>query len=400
MIPSIRRSASVAFRIIIAGACCLGIWYSLELARADSLFREDTEESVRSAIRLVPDGWQYYMRLAQFDSEHARDLLATALSINRFNAQGDIELGLKYEADGDLASAEKRLVAAFDVDHTYLPRSSLANFYFRHENLPAFWKWARSAAEMPSDDMGSLFELCWRVSPDPEKIAAAILNERPELIRQYLRFLLAKNQLHAAATVATRLARSGDPDLDRPQLFSVVNRLVSANDAAASIDLWHSLIDRHWIVADYTVPNNGNFAREPLPVTFDWSLPEYPGLNSWPGPSGLEIEFRGNEPEDCAVAEQALALSPGNYTMTYAYRTRDIPPATGIQWQIVDLKSNHILVDSPDLSSDELKHSTLAFAVPSGSSLLRLRLGYRRTLGTPRISGTLVVLSTRIEAHV
>lgn len=400
MMPSLRSLASVAFRIVIAGACCLGVWYSLELGRADSLFREDTEESVRSAIRLVPDGWQYYMRLAQFDSQHARELLATALDINRFNAQGDIELGLRDEADGDLNSAEKRLLAAFEVDQTYLPRSSLANFYFRHENLPEFWKWARSAAEMPSDDIGPLLELCWRVSPDPEKITAAILNDKPELIRQYLEFLLAKNQLHAVAAVAVRLAHSGDPDSDRTQLFSVVNRLVTASDTEAAIALWHLMRDQHWIVADYTVPNNANFVRKPLPVTFDWSLPEYPGLNSWPGSSGLAIEFSGSEPEDCTIAEQALALSPGNYTMTYAYRTTDIPPATGIRWQIVDSRSNNILVDSPDLSSDELENSTLAFAVPSGSSFLRLRLGYRRVLGTPRISGTLVVLSTQIEAHV
>jgi len=36
------------------------------------------------------------------------------------------------------------------------------------------------------------------------------------------------------------------------------------------------LIEQHWVEADSTVPNNAEFAREPLPVTFDWSLPEYP----------------------------------------------------------------------------------------------------------------------------
>jgi tetratricopeptide (TPR) repeat protein len=376
------------------------MWCSLEFARADHLFREDTEESVRSAIQLVPDGWEYYMRLAQFDHEHARNLLSTAVGLNHYNAQGDIELGLKYEADGDFAKAEKMLLAAFEVDHTYLPRWSLANYYFRRDNLPAFWKWARSAAEMPADDVGPLFELCWRVSPDPETITRAILNEKPELIRQYLGFLLAKNQLQAVAVVAVRLVRSGNPNSDRSQLFSVVNRLAAANDTAAANTLWRLLIEEHWAVAENTLPNNANFGREPLPITFDWSLPEYPGLNSWPGSSGLEIEFSGNEPEDCIVAEQGMVLSPGSYTMSYSYRTTDIPPATGIRWQIVDAKSNDVLLDSPDLSSDELKHSTVAFSVPSGASFLRLRLGYRRALGTPRISGTLVVLSTQIEAHL
>ena len=399
MIPRLRRSVGIALRIIIAAACCLGIWNSWKFARADYLFHKDTEESVRTAIRLVPDGWEYYMRLAQFDRGHARELLSTALRLNRYDAQADIELGLQYEAEGDFPRAERLLLDAYEVDHTYLPRWSLANYYFRRDNMPAFWAWARSAANMPADEVGPLFELCWRVSPNPETITGAIINQKPELIRQYLGFLLAKDQVSAVAMVAPRLVRSGDPETDRPMLFSVVDRLVAVNDAVAANALWHLLIEQHWVVADTTVPNNANFVREPLPVSFDWSLPEYPGLHSWPGSSGLETEFTGSQPEDCTVAEQAVALTPGNYTMTYSYHTTDIPPATGLRWQIMDAKSNTVLTDSPDLSSDALKHAELAFSVPPGTSLLRLRLAYRRALGTPRISGLLVVLSTEIQAH-
>jgi hypothetical protein len=306
---------------------------------------------------------------------------------------------LQYEAEGNFKLAEQALLDAYAVDHTYLPRWSLANYYFRRDNMSAFWAWARSAAEMPSDDIGPLFELCWRVSPDPEKITYAILNEKPEMIRQYLSFLLAKDQFSTVAIVAPRLVRSGDPDTDRPLLFAVVNRLAAVNDATEANALWHLLIEQHWVVADTTVPNNANFAREPLPVSFDWNLPEYSGLHSWPGASGLETEFTGSQPEDCTVAEQAVALTPGNYTMNYAYRTSDIPPGTGIQWQIIDAKSNTVLADSPDLSSDALKHVALAFAVPPEVPLIRLRLAYRRALGTPRISGILVVLSTQIRAN-
>jgi tetratricopeptide (TPR) repeat protein len=396
--PILRRSVGIALRIIIAGACCLGIWSSWELAYADYLFQKDTEESVRSAIRLVPDAWEYYMRLAQFDRGNAQELLATSLRLDRYNAQADIELGLQYEADGDFARAEELLLTAYAVDHTYMPRWSLANYYLRRGNMPAFWAWARSAAEMPADDVGSLFELCWRVSPDPEKITRAILNDKPELIRQYLSFLLAKDQLPAVANVSLRLVRFGEPDADRPLLLSVVNRLVAVNNGAAASALWYSLIEQHWVVAETTLPNNAGFGREPLPVSFDWSLQQYPGLHSWPGHSGLETEFTGSEPEDCTVAEQVVALAPGNYTLTYAYHTTDIPPATGIRWQIIDANSNAVLADSPDLSSDALKHSALTFTMQPGASLLRLRLVYRRTLGTPRISGNLVVQSTQIQA--
>jgi hypothetical protein len=399
MMPFLRRFLGIALRIVIAGACCLGIWSSWQFARAWYFFQKDTEESIRSAIRLAPDGWEYYMRLAQFDRGHARELLATSLRLNHYDAQADIELGLQYEAEGDFDRAERALLDAYDVDHTYLPRWSLTNYYFRRDNMPAFWTWARSAADMPADEIGPLFELCWRVSPDPDKITEAILNDKPETIRQYVGFLLSKDQLHAIAGVATRLVRSGDQETDRPLLFSVVNRLVAANDAAAASALWRALIGQHWVVADSTVPNNPGFAREPLPVRFDWAFPEYPGLHSWPGTSGLETEFTGSQPEDCTIAEQSVALAPGNYTMTYAYHTRDIPPDTGIRWQIVDAKSNTVIANSSDLSSDTLQHPALGFSVPPDVSLVTLRLVYRRALGTPRISGMLVVPSIQIQAH-
>jgi hypothetical protein len=399
MTSLLHRSVAVAVRVGIAAACCFGIWSCWQFARADYLFHEDTEDSIRAAIRMVPDGWQYHMHLALFDHSHARELLSTSLRLNPYIAEAHIELGLEYEAEGNLARAEQELLEAYHVDHTYLPRWSLANYYFRQGNLPAFWTWARSAAAMPADEIGPLFELCWRVSPDPAKITATLMNGKPELIRQYLGFLLAKDQLPAVAIVAPHLVRSGNQETDRPLMLSVVNRFVAAKDAASAEALWRLLAEQKWVVADNTVPNNASFQREPQPVSFDWSLPEYPGLHSWPGSSGLESEFTGSQPEDCTVAEQAIALKPGDYAMAYEYHTSGIPPSTGIRWQIVDVKSDSVLAESRDLSSDTLQKSTMAFSVPPSASLLRLRLGYRRALGTPRISGTLVVLSAQIQAH-
>src|SRR5579859_6105583 len=98
MMPLMDRTVGALLRIFVAAACCLAIWNSLTLARADRLFKVDTEASIRAAIHLVPDAWEYYMRLAEFDEAHAPDLLSTSLRLNRYNAQADIELGLQYEA--------------------------------------------------------------------------------------------------------------------------------------------------------------------------------------------------------------------------------------------------------------------------------------------------------------
>lgn len=390
------RWVAIAWRTIAAEICVFGIWCSWNLARADYLFRQNTEESVRSAIRLEPDAWQYYMRLALLDDAHAEQLLERTIALDPYNAQADIELSLRLEATGDYDRAEKLLLNAYAIDRTFLPRWSLANFYLRRNDLPAFWTWARSAAEMSSDNAGPLFALCWRVSPDPNEITRRILNDNPELVRQYLDFLLAQNQLLAAAEIAHRLTRVGNPKTDDSQIFSVIDRLVVAHDGDAANQLWKDVSERHWVGADVGVPNNPDFTRDPLPVSFDWQLSSYGGLHSWPGPSGLEVEFTGGEPENCAIAEQVVVLPHGNYEMEYSYRTHDIPPQTGLHWQIIATDTGVVLAESPDLSGETQSDVKVTFTAAAEKSLIRLRLQYTRALGTPRIAGTLVISSVHI----
>lgn len=389
----------VALRIGVVAASCLGIWSSWKLAKADRLFHRDSKESIRAALRLEPDAWEYSMRLAQLDDQDARQLLESAVRISPYNAPADIELGLDFEAAGDYTRAEKFLQDAYGVDHTFLPRWSLANFYFRRGNIPAFWTWAKSAAQLPSGtvNLRPLFELCWHVSPNPEQISALVVDNDPNVIGQYLSFLSWKGQLKAAAALAPRLIRNGQASDNRWLLFSFVDKLIAAGDQAAAKELWGQLIQAGWVIADSTVPNNADFAREPLPVSFDWRLPDYTGLHSWPGPSGLEVEFTGDQPEHCLIAEQTLALTPGAYSFSYSYRTAEIPPGTGVHWQIVDAATNQVLATSVDLSSDTLTNSAVTFTVSPSVPFVRLRLTYQRSLGTTRISGSLTVRSTRVE---
>jgi tetratricopeptide (TPR) repeat protein len=390
------KSAGVALRIVVTVACCSGIWISFQTARADLLFREDTAQSIQKAIEIAPDGWPYYMRLAQLDRANATKLISTSLRLNPYDAQANIELGLQYEANGDFAQAQKQLLQAYAIDHTYLPRWTLANYYYRRGDMDQFWAWARSAAAMPADDIGALLVLCWRATPDTSTITRAILNEKPEFLRQYLNFLLVREQPRAAADVAEHLLRADDRQSDLPVLLSVLNHLVTANDSSGALGLWQLLMRRNWVIADSTVPNNPRFLRAPVASSFDWSIPEYQGMHSWPGPSGLQTEFSGTEPEDCVVAEQTVALKPGNYALVFAYRTSHIPSETGLRWQILDSKSQKILTESNDLSSDANKESMVKFLLDE-SSLVVLRLGYRRALGTVRISGMLNMQSVHIE---
>lgn len=383
---------------MIIGACCWGIWCSWRLARADYLFRQDTETSIRQAISTTPDAWAYYLRLAEFDPAHARELLTTAVRLNPYSAEADIELGLQDEAEGEFGKAEECFLRAFAVDHTYLPRWSLAGFYFRRGNMAEFWTWARRAAEMPSDSTEALFELCWRASPDASEITRRIVNDNPKLLRQYLDFLVSKNQGSPAAEIAIRLMQNGDPNTDLRRMFAAINQLVDEKQGDAAKAIWTALAEEHWVVADTGSPNNPNFVRDPLPVRFDWVFPSSPGVQSVPGPSGLETEFSGLEPDQCEIADQAVVLRPGNYEMDYSYSTQGISPRTGLQWQIVAADSLKSLAESSDLSSDAATSAKIRFSVPKGTSLADLRLIYQRTLGTAPISGSLAVSSVHIQA--
>jgi hypothetical protein len=138
--------------------------------------------------------------------------------------------------------------------------------------------------------------------------------------------------------------------------------------------------------------------RTPLPANFDWTLPSYDGLNSWTGAGGLEVEFTGRQPEICTIAEQTIVLPPGKYSLHSSYSTSEIPPGTGLKWQIVQRGTDKLLAESTDLSSDAPQDPAMTFSIPPGPFSYGVRLAYQRALGTTRISGSLTVSSVQIES--
>jgi hypothetical protein len=393
-----RRFLDIAARALIVGACFLGIWESWKFMRSDELYSKGLVESVRAAIHLEPDCWWCYVQLARLDESDAEALLQASLRLNAYNSDAAIDLGLRYEADGDLRRAERLLLQAFSVDQTYAPRFSLANFYFRHGNQPAFWAWARRAAEMPADDLGALFALCWRVAPDAMTIETAVVGNDPEVIRQFIDFLVDKGQGQAAVHPATHLIHLSSEETDQERITSLIDRLVAANDSADAETLWRELMREHWIPADDAIPYNHNFAHDPLPISLDWRLSAFPGMHSWPGPSGLMTDFTGDEPENCPIAEETISLSQGKYQLQSSFITQNIPPDSGIHWQILQPGSDTVVAKSSSLSGDKPGSVSMPFSVGPDQSLLHLQLVYERELGTQRIQGTLVVPSVRIQA--
>jgi hypothetical protein len=199
-----------------------------------------------------------------------------------------------------------------------------------------------------------------------------------------------------AGHISTDLLRIGKLDEDRPLLLSLVDALVDANQPQAANTLWQQMIASHWIDGS-TVPINPDFTKEPMQTHFDWNIKSYDGLHSWTGPDGLQAEFTGDEPEACVIAEQTVLLTPGVYSFQYTYRSSDIPIQSGVKWEILKSQSDEVLASSSDLSSEKVAKGEISFPALPDTPLLRVRLAYRRAPGTVRITGTVMVLSTKIQ---
>jgi hypothetical protein len=97
------------------------------------------------------------------------------------------------------------------------------------------------------------------------------------------------------------------------------------------------------------------------------------------------------------IAEQTVLLPAGQYTFVSRYRTAGIFPETGLGWRLSGLHSGLALSKSRNLSSEKFTEQETRFSVEGRDALVRLELEYRRAIGTPRISGVLVVSSTTIR---
>jgi hypothetical protein len=128
-----------------------------------------------------------------------------------------------------------------------------------------------------------------------------------------------------------------------------------------------------------------------------WAIPAYKGLRSKPDEKGLTTEFNGSEPDECRIAEQTVFLPPGDYVLSYTYRTAGIQAKSGIRWQIIDSRRGTPLAESAELSSDHLQPSSMFFSIPKDSALLRLRLAYWHSPGTNPVNGTLFVEPPQIS---
>jgi hypothetical protein len=249
-----------------------------------------------------------------------------------------IELGLRFEADGKMARAEECLLRAAEADRQYLPRWTLANFYFRRQDTERFWAWAKSAAEMVYGDATPLFRLCGQVSEDGELIERMGI-ARPEVRANYVSYLMERGRMDIVLGAARKVLE-GNREEDVAVMMAVCDRLLEGKRAEGAMAVWNGLAERHRIPFGAVSGagagvTNGMFTTAPSGHGFDWRLPVTEGVSpsSEERPAGLRLTFSGDQPEACEVLAQFVPVREETaYELKFTYRTLGIRAGTGLRW--------------------------------------------------------------------
>jgi hypothetical protein len=361
-----------------AAVFALAAIFSVRRALADFEFRRATPASVARAVELAPSNTEYLLLRAlqlDYDGADPAALLERAAALNPLSAAPRIRLGLGAEIRGDNAAAERWLLDAARIDRQFEPRWTLANFYFRRDNLAEFWKWTRAALPISYGDRRPLFDLCWRATDDAETVARAIPDQR-EVLSAYLVYLLETHRVAAAAPIALRLAAFGDP-ADRPILGAACDAFIDARLVSQAQRVWRVLY------GDHTGVFHPTFEAPRIGHGFDWRSAEIPGVVELDldEPACRRITFDGREPESCELLRQMLMLEPGRaYKLRWRVPMSDVN--SGLEWRIAGAHA--------PLSAGELSFT-------ASSELVPLTLNYDRPQGEPRAEGSIEISSVMVQ---
>ena len=149
------------------------------------------------------------------------------MELNPWDFQSWIQLGLAIEMQhNDPARAELAYLRAAAVDHMFLPKWTLTNFYFRQRRPSDFFHWAHATLQITPYSSDPIFAQMWLVSQDASRIAAAI-PDRAGVLLQYAWFISNARQFAAIPPVIQRLVA---------RVENVDARLWGRDDLVASIE--------------------------------------------------------------------------------------------------------------------------------------------------------------------
>jgi len=328
------------------------------------------------------------------DPRAAELVLRQSVSLNAFETDALVGLGLIAESDGRLVEAEEYLIRAAHLSRLFKPRYALAFFYARQGPLEKFWHAASSAANIDGADATPAFRLAHDLEEDPKRAAELLSLTGQHALRSYAGFLLKEENRAGLGRIALRIEPTAEA---RPVLLEVVDSLISGNGAEA-ISLWNRLTPDQALAPEQGRSlTNGRFAPGEN-RGFDWRCAENPGVEiRWGNPGDLRIEFSGHQSESLALLEQFVPVVPDRtYQTTFRYGTDSAIRVPGLKWQVLQPGDSGPPASMELISSRE-GSGTLVFHTKASAGLVRLILRYDRTPGAMRIVGIVTLRSVELR---
>jgi hypothetical protein len=393
---------SSVIRYMLAAAALAAAYYSALFARASFLFERDTADSVAAAVQLVPYNATYVARLSAWQPERKIALFRRAVKLNPFEVDAWIQLGVAAEMEQrDIASAERYYLEAARIDHMFLPKWTLTNFYFRRQREDEFFHWAKAALEISPYQPDPVFGQMWLMTQDARRVAMAV-PDRPGVLLRYAGFLANARQYTAIPPILHRLvaaagrANPGSYGRD-DQVGPIVDRLLAAGEIDSALEIWRSLEQGNWVnfpAPSFAAPlSNGDFHSPFFRHGFDWMPASLDGVDIVQIPEGknVRVAFSGNQPEHCVLLQQYIPLEANRgYRLRWKADGQGIEMPSGLAWHVHPVSDERRI----DLAGGDLlagSQGTWQFSVPAGANLSLLTLEYSRPAGSVRIAGVLTL---------
>jgi hypothetical protein len=241
----------------------------------------------------------------------------------------------------------------------------------------------RAALEVSYGDRSLAFDLCWRMTQNPEEVLVQAIPDRHDVLAAYLYYIIALQTIdrrrEAVGAAALKLAQLHDRS-DVPQLETACDLLIDAGKFIEARDLWRQM--GH---ARTGLIGNGDFAAEPSGHGFDWRPSPAEGVTEVPLPGSYRIRFSGRQPESSELLRQFVVLQPGKmYSLRWEARTQGFGSPSGIQWTVGPA---HAAIES----TQGWSAGNMDFDFKSEAALIPITLVYHRPTGQARAEGSVEI---------
>lgn len=370
-------------------------------------------ENLTRAVGLEPDNPKYRLLAARqkeltTGADAAERELRLALQFNPRSAQALMDLALDVETAGRKEEAERLLLQAVELDKTFKPAWTLANFYFRGNSMEKMWPFMGKAIDITTKpgleyfdlDLNPVFDLCWQAE-NAHRHILGILPARHVVHRLYFIYLVLHGHTAEAGEVFEAALQAADPksDGDRGIFARYADLIFQSGKQGEAARIWNRLCEKGLLHSKPLHPERAEGIADPNftvpfePAPFGWWSPSREITGTTYAPGSVWFEFQGQQPEALDLLIKQLAVLPDkDYFLTWnaAPERMNIAPLSAGLGLLFTINGKPLPVQcSPFLAPQQTRGCK--FHVPGGVESVQMHVVYQRQPGTVRLRGTLQV---------